>query len=149
MAGFRFRLEQVLRWRQTQRDVEELKVKQLTAALHQVQAQLARIKATRLATELEARNLHSLGGGDLAALATYRARMERQEKLLIRDCETRELRLGEQRKRWTEAQRSYKLLEKIRDRQRSEFEVEADRRAEALVAELYLGQLGRGTEGSG
>ena len=68
MRAFRFRLEQVLKWRQTQRDTEELKLKELTIALAQAKTELVRIKAMRLVTELEVRGLQSLAGrGSLVA----------------------------------------------------------------------------------
>ena len=140
MPGFRFRLEKVLEWRETQRDAEKLKVKQLQAALTEANAGLAQIKATRLATELEVCKLESLSGRDLAALAEYRRRMASDEQKLVHDCQTRRGDLEDQRKRWTGAQRCYRLLEKLKDRQRVEFELEADRQAEKLATELYLGQ---------
>jgi flagellar export protein FliJ len=140
MPGFRFRLEKVLEWRETQRDAEKLKVKQLQTALTEANAGLAQMKATRLKTELEVRKLESLSGRDLAALAAYRLRMASDEQKRIGDCQVRRGHLDEQRKRWTDAQRCYRLLEKLKDRQRVEFELEADRQAEKRATELYLGQ---------
>ena len=138
MGAFRFHLEKVLKWHQTQRDVEELRLKQLNQARADAQAALAHSQASRLATELEVRSLESLGGGDLAALAAYGLRMEKREQQLTRQCESCGVQVQAQQERWLDAQRRCQLLEKLQTRRRAEFTRQRDKDSESLATEIYL-----------
>src|SRR5690242_7156161 len=111
MQTFRFHLEKVLGWRQTERDAEEFRLKQLNKAMVDAHAALAQSRASRLATELEVRGFESLGGRDLAALAAYGLRMEKREQQLARQCESCRIQVQAQQKRWIDAQRRCQLLE--------------------------------------
>jgi len=138
MSRFRFRLEKILAWERTQRDVEEARLKQCNAALAHANSELAQMRAGRLATELEVRGFEALAGNDLRALAAYGLLMEKREAQQIRDCQACAGRVEAQRKKWVEAERRCQLLEKLKERKRAEFEREQDREAENLASELFL-----------
>ena len=121
MATFRFRLEKVLDWRKTRRDVEESKLRQLNKVLANTTAALQQLKVVRLKAELEARGLEHLQGRDLAALGTYRLRMEKREQELANDCETCRQKVQEQLNLWIEEKRRCQLLEKLKARRKAEF----------------------------
>ena len=53
----------------------------------------------------------------------------------MRDCETR---IGRQRERVVQAERAWKLLDRIRERDLEEWTYEMNREQEATAGELYL-----------
>jgi flagellar export protein FliJ len=139
MTAFSFRLERVLEWRKAQLDLAQ-------AALSRVAAECARWDVTlaKLANaRAQADTLVSRGpvnGSELAALSRYQVYVEQQRKIAAdrrRDCEAR---LEQQRARVLEARREHRLLEKLREVRRTEWESAVNREFEALAAETYLAQ---------
>ncbi len=60
---------------------------------------------------------------------------QRQLAEAVRQCEQR---LAAQRKRWTEARRRCRLLEKLKERRRAEYDYEMNRELESLASETFL-----------
>lgn len=116
------------------------------SALSRLAAEFARWEAALLKlgnARAKAEGLVQAGtvnGMDLAALASYQEHIERQRKIATdrrRDCAAR---VEQQRVRLLQARREHRLLEKLRQVRRAEWEAAVDREFEALAAETYLAQ---------
>ena len=116
------------------------------SALSRLAAEFARWEAALLNlgnARAKAEGLVQAGpvnGTDLGALASYQEHIERQRKIATdrrRDCAAR---LEQQRVRLLQARREHRLLEKLRQVRRAEWEAAVDREFEALAAETYLAQ---------
>ncbi len=140
MTAFSFRLERVLEWRQAQLDVEQSAMSRVAGEFMRWEAVLANLGNARAKAEGLVQSAGPVNGMDLAALASYQEHIERQRKIALdrrRDCEAR---LERQRARLLDARRKHRLLEKLRQVRRSEWETAVDREFEALAAETYLAQ---------
>lgn len=139
MKSFAFRLERVLEWRQAQLDIEQSALSRLAAEFARWEAVLANLGTARAKAEGSVLS-GPVNGMDLRALASYQEHIERQRKIAVdrrRDCQTR---LEQQRARLLDARRKHRLLEKLRQVRRAEWETAVDREFEALAAETYLAQ---------
>jgi len=139
MTTFSFRLERVLAWRQARLDVEQSALSRLAAEFARWEAALLKLGNARAKAEglVQA---GTVNGMDLAALASYQEHIERQRKIATdrrRDCAAR---VEQQRVRLLQARREHRLLEKLRQVRRAEWEAAVDREFEALAAETYLAQ---------
>ena len=138
MTNFAFRLERVLHWRRAQLDVEQFALSRLTAECARWDAMLARLDRARNEANALTRSPGAVSGADLGALARYQEHLEQQRKAGIerrRECEKRTELL---RARVLKARREHRLLEKLRQARRAEWEAAVDREFEALAAEAYL-----------
>jgi len=139
MKAFSFRLERVLEWRQAQLDVEQSALGRLAAEFARWEAVLASLGNARAKAEGLVQS-GPVTGTDLGALASYQEHIERQRRITLdrrRDCAAR---LEKQRARLLQARREHRLLEKLRQVRRAEWETAVDREFEALAAETYLAQ---------
>jgi flagellar export protein FliJ len=140
VTTFSFRLERVLRWRRTQLDVEQFALGRLTAECARWDAMLAKLDRARDEANALMRSSGPVSGADLGALARYQEHLEKQRKAGMdrrRECEKR---TEQQRARLLKARREHRLLEKLRQARRAEWEAAVDREFEALAAEAYLAQ---------
>ena len=101
---------------------------------------LANLGNARAEAEALVQSDKPVNGADLGALARYQEHVEQQRKIALdrrRDCEAR---MEQQRARLLQARREHRLLEKLRQVRRAEWELAVDREFEALAAETYLAQ---------
>jgi flagellar export protein FliJ len=139
MTAFTFRLERVLQWRQAQLDLEQSALSRVAGEFARWETVLANLGNARAKAEGLVQS-GPVNGMDLGALARYQEHIERQRKIAFdrrRDCTAR---LEQQRARLLEARRKHRLLEKLRQVRRAEWETAVDREFEALAAETYLAQ---------
>jgi flagellar export protein FliJ len=139
MKTFSFRLERVLEWRQVQLDVEQSALGRVAAEFARWETVLANLGNARAKAEGLVQS-GPVDGADLGALASYQEHIEQQRKTALdrrRDCAAR---LEKQRARLLQARRDHRLLEKLRQVRRAEWETAVDREFEALAAETYLAQ---------
>lgn len=146
MKRFRFSLEGVRQWRSAQVDVE-------LAMLQRLYIQFNRIEATGKQLAAAVADAHRLYDADaeagaaisypqLAGLHRYRLHVQRQQELLAREKETVGRQVGAQRRRLLNARRDFRLLDKLKEKARREWEREYDKETESLVSELHLAKLG-------
>ena len=148
MKRFEFRLERVLNWRRSRLDLE-------TAALGRLHASAQAIDLRRQELETErsaaARSLVTAGSVDaqqLAALDAFRGWVRQERERLARERAACERKIEEQRRIAVEAQRSLRLLERLRERRWTEWETEFARELDGLAGELHLARLTRASRGS-
>ena len=138
MINFRFKLARVLAWRQTQLEVEEAKFKQQTAALAELDRARAELEAAGIRAESEVRRWDPLNGGDLAALSGFRLHVRaREDQLAARRAERQKV-VDAQQSAMLEARRRCRLLERLKERQLTEWQSARDRELEALALESFL-----------
>ena len=80
MTPFRFRLEKVLAWRRMQLELEEIKFKQASAAVLELDRARAALENEARGTEFQVRDWNPLAGSDLAALGGFRQHAEKRKK---------------------------------------------------------------------
>jgi len=143
MRTFQFPLRQALKWRRTQLEVEEQKLQQLAASLAQMELAAARLDLAKGRAEVEVRQSAVVEAGDLWALAAYRQRLLAElQALALRRAECRQ-QTAAQREKMREAQRQCRLLEKLEQARRAEWQREADKETETLAAESFLARWNR------
>lgn len=138
MQKFRFRLERVLAWRRAESELEEHKLRRLSAELDQIERTRAQVALERTTAERGLLRESAISGADLSAHAAYLARLDRQERVLRQRRQERERLVSEQHQRLTEARRRLRLLEKLKVRAFAEWQAAAYRELEELAAESHL-----------
>lgn len=143
MKRFRFRLESVLRWRQTLASIEEDKLRNLYGRLRDVERSRSELEGLRrrLPAEMAART--SVTGAELTALDTYLRRLAAVEQDLCERKARIEQEIERQRQAVIEAHRQVRLLERLRARRLAEWEAELAREAERVAADNYLARWRR------
>lgn len=144
MTRFHFPLEKVLDWRRKQLEIEEAKFRQRVAALAAVDQARAELDARAVQTEYEVRRWNSVGGGDLAALNSYRARVRIEATRLAERRAGCARAAAAQQALMLEARRRCRLLERLRERREAEWKTAAGRELEQIASESYLAQWGSG-----
>lgn len=140
MTSFAFRLEKVLRWRQAKLDLEQFALSRLAAECARWDTVLSRLQHAQAEAEALTQTSAPVSGADLRALSAYREHVGQQRRTALdrrRECEVR---MQEQRHRLLRARREHRLLEKLRQVRRAEWETAVNREFEALAAETYLAQ---------
>jgi len=143
MRAFEFPLRQALKWRTTQLELEETKLRQFSASLEEMALAAVRLDLVKSRAEVAVRQSAVVEAGDLWALAAYRQRLIAELQALAQRRTACERQAAAQRQKVLEAQRQCRLLEKLEQRRRAEWQKEADRELESLAAESFLARWNR------
>src|SRR6266478_5879156 len=138
MTTFQFRLERVLRWRQAKLELEQFALSRIAADCKRWDALLAKLENSRAQAETLLLSPRPVTGNELEALARYKQHLGKERQVAVdhrRECEQK---MDQQRARLLSARREYRLLEKLRQVRRAEWETAVNREFEALAAESYL-----------
>lgn len=144
MRRFRFPLETVRRWRESQLELEESRLQALFGELRWIEGRLKELAEAKAAAEREVLSAPVVEAQQLVALEAYRLHLEAEQERLRRqeaDCARR---IAVQRERVLEAERRLQLIEKLKGRHRAEWEFEFHREEEALATEVFLARWRRG-----
>lgn len=138
MSRFRFGLQRVLSWRQTELSVEEAQLERLRSELQTLERQMEEINVQETREVEVLRCATALRGADLAGIARAREWLAQQKQRLqsrIADCiRSIELKTAS----IVEARRRVRLLERLRDRRYAVWIQEENRALDALAAESAL-----------
>jgi len=149
MRRFEFSLRRVLDWRRTQLELAENHLRQMAAAIEELSLNIVKLDLVKERAEQSACQAAVLEAHELWALAAYRQRlMAERNELLGRRSES-ERQLAAQRERVKEAQRQCRLLEKLEERRRTEWQAASERELESLATENYLALWQRRREPAG
>jgi flagellar export protein FliJ len=131
MKAFRFRLDRVLDWRRTEMEMEETRLKQLRAALADLDREKASLESTRdnAAQAVVARG--TVDGADLQLLSGYKDAVKLLCARLDERRQAGEQAAAAQQQKLLEARRRLRLLENLRDRRLAEWKYETERQMEA------------------
>ncbi len=139
MKAFQFRLDQALRWRATQLDLE----KSRTAAAAKRVADIRRTQET-LRSDLE-KSTRQLGpatdGGALALLDAWTGKTRRQIGELEKFAKKAEIDLARQTQIMLEANRKHHLIEDLKATAKAQWTADFGRELEAFAGESFLGRL--------
>jgi hypothetical protein len=146
MNSFRFPLQKVLDWRRTQLELEDLRFRQQSAAMADLDRASARLNASGSTAERQVRIWNPLAGGELAALGSFRLHVKLKEtELAVPRAECRK-ELGRRESVMLEARRRLRLLERLRERRLAEWCEARDKELEDLASEAYLAKWKRRQE---
>jgi flagellar export protein FliJ len=143
MKAFAFRLEKVLRWREAKVELEQFKLSRLVAECAEWDRILARFEDTRCEAEKGVLASSSVGGGELEALARFKDRLMQQKHTALVRREECERKMEQQRGCVLAARREFRLLDRLRQVRRAEWEMLINRDFEALATENYLARWNR------
>ncbi len=151
MKAFRFQLDQVLKWRSSQVDVEKARLAAAVARVAELQRDAATLEA-QLTTEVAAWKLGTSGAELSLWDAYYRRTRKRIADLHVLAAEA-EAALSTARQSLVEADRRLKLLQNLRDTRYRRWAADWSRELEAFAAESFLSKLqlenGRARSSSG
>jgi hypothetical protein len=145
MKAFSFRLEQVLRWREMQLNLQRARVAAAGGKVSQNQSLVDFLKKEEAASGQQIRR-EPTG----LALASY-ARHVQTSRVRIREAEQKlsaaQIALTAETDRLLESNRKLRLLEDLRDAGHREWRMEHERELAAFADEAFLGRVLRGTIG--
>lgn len=144
MKRFRFRPQSLLDWKRARGEELEAALGRLRARKASSDSRAEQASAASARTRRAAVAGERLSAVSLQVGAAWAAHLD-GESAVAREASRR---LEEEARKLlielTHARREAEALERLRERRRSEWRREADREAEALVAELFLARRGRG-----
>jgi flagellar export protein FliJ len=144
MSGFRFSLEKALDLRRSQLQLEEARFQKQAAALLELDRTRDGLRDSRAKAEAQVRDGGSVPGCDLAALGAFRLHVQAKEKDLAQRRVEGEKKLEECRTTMLEARRRCRLMERLKERRKVEWDAARSRELEELAAESFLAQWNRG-----
>ncbi len=140
MKAFRFRLDQALRWRATQRALEESRVAAVAHRLAELRGEIGNYR-TGLTDGSAQLGANGATGESLLSWAAFTEHSIRR----IRDLESKavhtEQTLAAQMKLLAEANRKVRLLENLRSKEQDRWDADFNHELEAFAAETYLFRL--------
>ena len=137
MQKFRFRLDSVLRLRALRLAAERDKLGQALAEVSRIEQALAALAAERAAAVEFVKNQPGIGNTELRSLSAYLLTYEGRVADLQKKLEVARLRAAEQRQRVVVADRDERLLLKLKEKQRVEWQAAADLELEILAQESW------------
>jgi flagellar export protein FliJ len=143
MARFQFSLEKVLRWRGVELTGEEAKLKALVQQQLHLQTLLAAVSAERSNLISSLGTMHDLRGDDLRTLTACGLRLRRNAENLSQQLVRCGRELAKQRKKYSEAKRSVRLLEELKNRRFEEWKYNEAAMLEELASESFLANWNR------
>jgi flagellar export protein FliJ len=143
MTTFQFPLQRALDWRRTQLELAEARVEQQLAAMAEIDQARSELYAMGRRTEVEVRQFPALEGGDLSALGSFRLAIKVRGKELAAKHVECQKELAARQTVMLEARRRCRLLERLKERRRKEWQSAADRELDELAADSYLAQWAR------
>jgi flagellar biosynthesis chaperone FliJ len=138
VSGFRFRLETALVWRRRQLEAEE---RALEMELAEAARRAGKLEETRQAQKQAERasvRSGSLTGAELVAHSRWRLTLERRTKVLAAEAAAMEPKLAARRARVMEANRRVRLLERLKERRREEWNHHSQRQLDDMAGDAYL-----------
>jgi hypothetical protein len=141
MTPFRFRLDRVLEWYEDQLQREENRLAGCRDAVSRAQRALDQTRTVRSGVENALLHSSSIPSADLRALETFRLKSREDEKRLIAEFHAAESKVQAQLSIVKLANQKVRLLEKLRERRRSEHTYAVNRELEELAADTYLARF--------
>jgi len=143
MKRFEFSLERVRRWRRSQADLEELKLRQLLADLNSTDQRKRRLLGERAEAEKAILSQRTSEASDLARLDAFRQYVRAQAYVLDQLRRQQEEKIAAQRERVIEARRQFELLHRLQQSALSEWRATFNKEQEEMASELFLTKINR------
>jgi flagellar export protein FliJ len=143
MIEFRFSLEKALHLRRVQLQLSEARFRQEAAALVELERSREALRTSRADAEAHVRMGGTARGCDLAALGAFGRHVGARQKQLAQQYAEGEKKLDECRTAMLEARRRCRLMEKLKERRRADWQTALNRELEELAGESFLAQWSR------
>ncbi len=140
MKKFTFPLETVLQWRRRQMETEQARLEKLERQRADLAGLLTAIEASWLASADELQKATVIEASELEQLSHYRIAADTRRRRLEGDLRRLAAKLEEQKTRLVEATRQFRLIEKLKDRRKDEWQRQMEAQLEQEAGELYLAQ---------
>ncbi len=140
MEKFKFRLQRVLDFRETQLELEEQKFRLESEALAELDRLADALKAEAAEADRRVLLADTITGTDLQALGHFRIEFRKRETALHARRAERMKSLAARQAAMMEARRTCKLLERLKDRRFLEWRAAAESELESLASESFLAQ---------
>jgi flagellar biosynthesis chaperone FliJ len=140
MKEFTFSLERVLRWRITSFRKEQLRLEQIRFSLEEARAANASLAESFSAAKESAGSDALLTGADLYALDSYTARLSREIALGNQRMSSISETIAKQMVVVSGCDRNVRLLERLRDRHRTDWQTEMNRETDAQSGDFSASQ---------
>lgn len=127
-----------MRWRKSKLELEQFTLGRLALERARWEHVLAELETSRAHADRLVLSSESLHGRDLQAMFRYKEMLGKQEQIALSRRTECDRKIEQQRERLLHARREFRLLEKLRQVRRTEWEAAVDREFEALAAESYL-----------
>ena len=124
MKKFEFRLDSALRWRNTQLQLERVKLQKLLGEEQRLRSDLERILHERQTALSDLQSVTFLQASDLRCLSAYLVGADARAHLLRGQIAKCTGPIQQQRQRLLEAERNVRLLEKLKENRYSEWKFE-------------------------
>jgi flagellar biosynthesis chaperone FliJ len=135
---FEYRFERLLKVRSSQLEAEKAALQILYRERADIQRSIDILRRSGEQAVRDVLRRPVISGLEMASLSNHRqyvaARLTEADRRM-RDCEGR---IRRQRERVLQAERSWRLLDRLRERDFEEWKYEANRELEAVAGELYL-----------
>jgi flagellar export protein FliJ len=140
MKAFRFQLERVLDLRESEAKSEESKLEQMYAMRARMEAERDALIAGFERTATAIKSQQALHPSELIALDVYKACVDRQKAQWAAKLREQDVAIEKQRARAVEARARLRLMEKLREKRRAEWQAGVDREMEDLAADFSAAQ---------
>jgi flagellar export protein FliJ len=137
MQKFHFRLDTVLRLRSVRLAAEREKLSKALAENARIEEAIAALAAERKAAVEFVKVEKATGSSELRALSAYLLGHETRAQKLMAALEKARLNVAEQRRRVMAADRDERLLLKLKEKRRAEWQDAVDRELETLAQESW------------
>ena len=138
MTTFKFRLERVMRWRKSKLELEQFTLSRLAVERARWDHVLTELETSRAQADRLVLSSEIVHGRDLQAMVRYKELIGKQEQTALSRRAECDRKIDQQRERLLQARREFRLLEKLRQARRTEWEAAVDHEFEVLAAESYL-----------
>ncbi len=138
MKKFEFRLENALRWRNTQLQLERAKLQKLLSEEQRLQGSLQRLLHEKQAAFSELQTAEFLQASQLRSLSVYRIGVDARAHLLREQIAKCAGLVQKQRGHLLEAERNVRLLEKLREDRYSDWKHAFEQEVQLGAEESWL-----------
>ena len=136
--AYRFRLQKLLEWRQSQLDAARSDLERAVAVLEQSRLALVRLDMSRQEADRRVMGAASLDGAELHALERYRLKIRQKALEAKQHIAAGEQRVCEEKQHVVDAHRQVRLLEKLNERRYAEWRIAEQRDTERTDSEAFL-----------
>ncbi|MBL8211682.1 MAG: hypothetical protein JNK87_13265 [Bryobacterales bacterium] len=140
MKKFTFPLESALDWRRRQMETEQARLEALERRRSAMASMLAGIEQSWVAAAEAVTKAKVIEAAELEHLSHYRIAADTKKRRVEGDLRVLAGKLEEQKSRLVEATRQFRLIEKLKEQRREEWQRQVDAQLEQEAGELYLAQ---------
>jgi flagellar biosynthesis chaperone FliJ len=140
---FSFRLARVLEWHERKYRIEEARLTRSMEAAAALRRELAQQLELRQMREAEFSSLDALTSADFVAREAWRTQAAVEQEKFTKNILAAEQEVDAQRVIVLGARRKLKLIEKLRDRKKADFDYETSKDLEETAADTWLAGFAR------